>query len=160
MSRLRLCSTEQSVKIDNNLTILPVLLYIRMSGLDNKSRLFHTIYPTCSRRRSFLPTKWSSTMLKVSAEPKFVISQFRIYTPLEMRISTARSVRKRFCSFSFAGLDCLEFSRIRLIKGRRVRQRWFLPTTVVINKYEAIQQYSWGPSQLACEASLAFLSWA
>ena len=55
-------------------------------------------------------------------EAQIVISQFRIrekcnfslYTPLEIEISTARSVRKRFCSFSFAGLKRLEFLRIQL----------------------------------------------
>ena len=37
---------------------------------------------------------------------------FSLYTPLEIKISTGRSIRKRFCSFSFAGALSEELARI------------------------------------------------
>ena len=56
-----------------------------------------------------IPLLWG-----IQAKPNFVISQFRLYTPLEIKISTGYSVRKRFCSFSFAEQFSLEFYRIQL----------------------------------------------
>ena len=104
-----------------------------------------------------IPLLWG-----IQAKPNFVISQFRLYTPLEIKISTGYSVRKRFCSFSFAKAFDLELARILKNspswKESGDDRDGFCPPSghQLVFATRRSLEYRWGPSQL-CLWSFACL---